>query len=380
MTAPTRETSLQKIFEHSGPFVTVWLDATRSTENGAHEVQVRWEDVRRGLAEGDPAVPDAVLDRVWNVIDADRTPGRHGLLVVAPAGSADGEVLLAEPLRDPPPVSTGSVDALPRLMPYLADRSQDVPHVVVVADRTGADILTVHSTGSVDSQSVKGSSEYPVHRTGRDEWDERHFQLRVENSWETNARDVAEAVRKQVAEIAAHLVVVAGDVRARTMIADDLGENHGFAVTVVEDGGRPAGSSTDALEAAVRDAVLHQIWRERREILSHLQQNLGREQYGVAGLTKVVDALRSSQVDTVVLSDDPSSTITAWVGPDPTLFGLDDAEAAAFGVTDVQHTRFDSALVRAIVGTGASLLVTPGAHDYVEDGIGALLRFDTPDT
>lgn len=379
MTAPTRETSLQKIYEHPGPFVTAWLDATRSTESGAREVQLRWDDVRRRFADGTTTVPDAVLDRIATVIDADRTPGRHGLLVVAPA-AADGDVLLAEPLRDPPAVSTGSVDALPRLMPYLADRSQDVPHVVVVADRTGADILTVHSSGSVDSQSVKGSSEYPVHRTGRDEWDERHFQLRVENSWETNAKDVADAVRKQVADIAAHLVVVAGDVRARTMIAEDLGDNHGFTVTVVEEGGRPAGSSTESLEAAVREAVLHQIWRERREILARLQQNLGREQYGVAGIAKVVDALRSSQADTVVLSDDPSSTITAWIGPDATLFGLDDSEAAAFGVTDVQHARFDSALVRAIVGTGASLLVTPGAHDYVADGIAALLRFDTPDT
>lgn len=373
MTAPTKDARLHEIYRHSGPFVTIWLDGTRSTESGAHEVQLRWEDVKGQLAAD---VKPELLERVDAVIEADRTPGRHGLLVVAADDAADDPVLLAEPLRDPPATGTGSVAALPRLMPYLADRSQDLPHVVVVADRTGADILSVSATGATDAQSVDGGTDYPVHRTGRDDWSERHFQLRVENTWEANAKNVAEAVRRHVKELAARLVVVAGDVRARQMIADDLGSNHGFAVRPIEEGGRAAGSSTDALERAVRDEVLREIWRERREILEHLQQNLGRREYAVAGVGGVVDALRSAQADTVILSDDPSSTITAWVGPEASQFGLDDAEAEAFGVRDVQHVRFDCALVRAVVGTGASLLVTPGAHDYLDGGIGALLRFD----
>lgn len=367
MSAPTHLAALRKVYDHTGPFVTVWLDATRSTESGAREVELRWRDVR-GTVTG---VDDTLLDRIGAVIEADRTPGRHGLLIVA----ADGEVLLAEPLRDPPATSAAHVAPLPRLMPYLTDRSQEIPHVVVVADRTGADILAVHSTGTIDTQSVTGA-DWPVHRTGRDQWDERHFQVRVENTWESNAKNVAEAVKRHVAEISARLVVVAGDVRARALIAGDLGENHGFAVRVIEEGGRPAGSSTEALEQAVRDQVLRQIWHDRREVLEHLQQNLGRREYAVAGVPGVVDALRASQADTVVLSDDPSSTITAWVGPEPVLFGVDDAEAAAFGLSDVDHDRFDSALVRAVVCTGASLLVTPGAHDYLDGGIGALLRSD----
>ena len=369
MTAPTKDARLHDVYRHAGPFVTVWLDATRSTESGAHEVELRWDAVKGHLA---PEVKPELLDRVWAAIDGDRTPGRHGLLIVA----ADDEVLLIEPLRDPPATSTGSVAALPRLMPYLADRSQDIPHVVVVADRTGADVLAVSASGATASQSVTGGAEYPVHRTGRDDWSERHFQLRVENTWEANAKDVAEAVRRQVDDIAARLVIVAGDVRARQMIADDLGTNHGFGVRAIEEGGRAAGSSPAALERAVRDEVLREIWHERRDVLVHLQQNLGRKEYAVAGVQAVVDALRSAQADTVVLSDDPSSTITAWIGPEPSQFGLDDSEAQAFGLIGVEHTRFDSALVRAIVGSGASLLVTPGAHDYLDGGIGALLRFD----
>ena len=95
-----------------------------------------------------------------------------------------------------------------------------------------------------------------------------------------------------------------------------------------------------------------------------------------AALVAAVKSARS-QADTVVVSDDPSSTLRAWVGPNPTDFGLDDSEASALGVQEVQHDRFDSALVRAVHGTGAHLLVVPGPHAIAEDGIGALLRYDS---
>jgi hypothetical protein len=84
-----------------------------------------------------------------------------------------------------------------------------------------------------------------------------------------------------------------------------------------------------------------------------------------------------AQVDTLVISDDPSSPLTAWVGPGLTDFGLDEAEAEATGVTAVQRDRLDAALVRAAVGTHARLVVTPGGHAYLPEGIGALLRFQT---
>jgi hypothetical protein len=225
------------------------------------------------------------------------------------------------------------------------------------------------------AEQVAGSATHPLHRTATADWSEKHFQARVENRWEENAKDVAEAVAAHLAESAAKLVVIGGDVRARHLIADALGEHPGVTIRTVEEGGRATGSSAQALERAVRDQVLHEVWRQRREVLEHLSQNLGRAEYAVAGLSSVVQALRMSQVDTVVLSDDPSSTLTAWVGPGATDFGLDDAEAADLGVQSPAHDRFDAALVRAVVSTGARLVVTPGAHDYLPDGIGALLRY-----
>jgi hypothetical protein len=115
-------------------------------------------------------------------------------------------------------------------------------------------------------------------------------------------------------------------------------------------------------------------------VLEHLQQNLGRERYAVAGASGVLEALRRAQVDTVVLSDDPGSTLHAWIGPDPLQVGRSEQDLAAMGVADPQRVRFDSALLRAVVGSGADLLVTPNAHEYVTDGIAALLRYDDAST
>ena len=126
---------------------------------------------------------------------------------------------------------------------------------------------------------MTGGEQHPIHRTGRDEWSERHFQNRVENTWEANAKDVAAAVTTLVRQQNARLVVVAGDVRVRNLVVGDLASALGarVSVTTVDEGGRAAGSSTEALEAAVHGQVLRQAWRERREVLEHLQQNLGRQ-------------------------------------------------------------------------------------------------------
>jgi hypothetical protein len=132
------------------------------------------------------------------------------------------------------------------------------------------------------------------------------------------------------------------------------------------------------LHEAVREQLLKVWWARRRSVLEHLQQNLARGHFAVAGLEGVVEAVRAGVADTVVLSDDPSSTLRAWVGPQPLQFALSAEDVRGMGVEDPAEVRFDAALPRAVVGSGADLLVTPNAHKYVADGIAALLRADLP--
>jgi len=68
-----------------------------------------------------------------------------------------------------------------------------------------------------------------------------------------------------------------------------------------------------------------------------------------------------------------------WIGPEPTHLALDAEELRAMGVAEPQQVRADAAIVRALAGTGASLvLVDPGQVDPAEldgSGIGAVLRY-----
>jgi peptide subunit release factor 1 (eRF1) len=258
-----------------------------------------------------------------------------------------------------------------------------VGHIIVIADRTGADIVTVDAQRAAsgapgEHETVEGSAGYPIHRTSTVDWSERHFQLRVENSWEANARDVAEATVKHAIAIRAALVLLVGDERARGLLREDLALQLPPHVEIVETaaGGRADGASAAALDEAAHDALLKHSWRRRREVLEHLMQNVGRRAFAVTGVDDVVQAVQRAQIDTLVLSDDPSSTLHAWIGPDATQIGVDAQAVRDMGVEEPKEERFDAALLRALAGSGAQLLITPNAHDYVRDGIGALLRYD----
>src|SRR5689334_15948090 len=172
----------RNLYDAPGPFVTVYLDASRSTESGAAEVELRWRDMRVELERDGASAAD--LDALESAVEQDRsTPGRHGLALVATGGNV---VFVADLPR--PPVRPGArVAPLPHLMPYLAATTQQVRHVLVVADRTGADIGVERSGAVVSQEAVDGQQTYPVHRTATSDWSEWHFQNRVENTWRANA-------------------------------------------------------------------------------------------------------------------------------------------------------------------------------------------------
>jgi hypothetical protein len=361
---------LAGIYKHPGPFVTVYLDATRATESGEHEVGLRWRALRTSLSDqGADANNLTVLDRT---IDEDRETGQAGLVLVA----TDGQVVFRDRLPRPPVREEATVAPLPKLMPYLAQRGSRTRYLSVAVDREGADLAAPAWLPGL--AGVVSGTAGPVHKTGRNTWGEQHFRRRVENAWAANAREVADAVVELAAEHAIELVVVTGDPRARSLLVEQLqsGLREGTEVVSAEGGGRAEGTDQADLAATVDDAVLRHDWRKRREVLEHLQQNLGREHFGVAGLDPVLGALRAAAVDTLVISDDPSSTLRAFIGPEAVQLGRTEDELTSIGVSDPSTDRLDSALVRAVVGTGADLIVTPNAHDYVPDGVGALLRYD----
>ena len=350
-----------------GPFATVYLDVTRSVEQAQQEIALRWRALRAEL--GSAGAPETALAAIDGVVGRHDLPGERGQVVVA---NADG-VLFDRLLPHRPRRDEARWAPLPHLVPYLAGLHPATAHVIVRADHTGADLALVAALDAAEgapaaaTTHVTGSEQHPITKTSVRDWSERHFQQRVENAWAANARDVAEAVGKQVAAGHARVVVLTGDPRARSLLKQDLPHVLHPDVAVLD--------ADDAADGGVPGVLLRHAWRERREVLEHLQQNLGRGEYAVAGVEPVLHAVRRAQVDTLVLSDDPSSTLTAWVGPEPLQLGRTAEEIAAMGVADPRKDRFDAALLRALAGSGADIVITPNAHEYVADGIAALLRY-----
>jgi hypothetical protein len=354
-----------RLYEHPGPFATAYLDATRTTELGAEQVRLRWQTLRSTLlhAGADEATVAALDDSA-----GDRVLGEQGRVLVG----AGGETLLAASLPRPPLRPLARWAPLPHVMPYLAQQGLRIPHVVVLADLEGADI----STSSGTTTAVKGSHGDPRRKTSTADWSQRHFRQWVANNWAADAREVAAAVADHAARIGATVVVLAGDPRAYGSLRSELPAflDRDVEIVPLSEGGRDPGALHRELDDAIHGVLLQRALRESARVLDRL--GAAREQgMVVTGAEAVVAAVRRSQVDTALLVEDPSSTLHAWIGPQPLQLGLVEDELSAMGVPAPQRDRLDAALIRALAGSDASLLTVPPDDATLPGGIAALLRY-----
>ncbi|HEX2299394.1 MAG TPA: hypothetical protein VHH34_12925, partial [Pseudonocardiaceae bacterium] len=199
------------------------------------------------------------------------------------------------------------------------------------------------------------------------------------------------------------LLVVSGEVQARAMFLDELG-GRSREVAVEWDGPNPDDTTTrDNVLEQVRPLVAERAAQRSRPVLEEFRAALGRDTgLAVTGLREVVRALQQGQVETLALIDDPSATDELWVGPQAWELAGSEAELTELGAEVLGRDRADAALVRAVAGTGARLLLLPhpaaagdparagsaaGAQGTgpdpeqlpeLTDGVGAVLRFSTP--
>jgi hypothetical protein len=364
---------LRPLFSRPGPWASVYLDATRAEENAEHQIELRWRALRERLAE--QGADDATLDALQEAVSgAPYRPGRYGLALFA----TGGDVALVEPLPAPPPVDLAAYGPLPHAMPLVAQRGEEVPYVRVLSDRTGAEITGLTVGGAPRTREVRGSGTFPMTKVHAGGWSSRRYDQAVEETWKRNAGDTAAAVTELAAAVGAEVIVVGGDVRSGPLIAEQLPKRWRDRV-VVTDAGDRAPAPDDALDDITVQAIADVADRHARDAIDRYNVQRG-EGSGSTGLPDVVLRLQRGQADTVLLINDASSTDKLWIGPDdPSLIAYEASELRESGIEPVQ-VRADAALLRAIVGTDADLvLVTP---DEVElsHGIGAILRYNDGDT
>src|SRR5205823_5033341 len=116
---------------------------------------------------------------------------------------------LCESWPEPPRRELTRVSTLPTLTPLLARRQLDVPYVVALVDREGADIVVVERGGAAHDQKVSGASG-PIRKSAPGGWSQKRYQTRAEETWARTSRDIAEEIVADVDASGAELVVLAG--------------------------------------------------------------------------------------------------------------------------------------------------------------------------
>ncbi|HUQ39717.1 MAG TPA: Vms1/Ankzf1 family peptidyl-tRNA hydrolase [Acidimicrobiales bacterium] len=358
---------LAGVFDASGPFVTLYLDASADVANAGPQVELRWKNARRSLSEA--GAPESLLAEIDAQVEDAHTRGA----TLAVIGSAEAGVLYVGHEQTPPASELAQVGALPSILPVLGLRQQSPPFVVVLIDRTGAEIHAVRHDLPDIKRELKEATPDEVQKAAPGGWSQRRYHERAENAWESTAGEVAAAVNKVAERVDARVVIVSGDVRAVTLLQDELAPSVASKVVVVE-GARAGDGGFDAIEDEVRRLINTAVAEDTVAALDKFREECGQHDRAADGVAATIEALQMARVDMLLVSDDPADDRTAFFGPDAALVAADAATLKGLGVDDPSEGRLVDVCVRAALGTGAGIRIVP-AHGGPTDGIGAILRY-----
>lgn len=367
---------LEPVFAAAGPYATVCADVTHTTENADAELELRVRALAEQLAgQGAPeAVVEAVRGRLLEGNDGGEAGTLRGRAVVA---AGDGSVVLDEVLADAPAQEFASWSPHPDVLPLLRQLAARIPHIVVVADRVGADIVVVSDSGPPgEAEQVEGD-DFHMRKVKVGGWAHNTYMHTAENQWEENLGRVADAVDELIRRQPVRFVLVAGDVRARQIFSDKAPAAWADLVISIEEGGRAAGADREPVTRRTAELVAE---HEARDIARAVEQIQAAGAHGLAvtGMPAVVEALRKGQVETLLLADPFDADATLLVGGGPLELGVDQKDMDALGVHG-QVVPAGSALVAAAVASAAGLVVVPQAA-LPDQSVAAVLRYTDDST
>jgi peptide subunit release factor 1 (eRF1) len=352
--------------------VSVYFDSSHDTEDAARQIDLRWRAIRDQLAT-DGAAEETLAALDTAVAEGPPSRGQAGRALVA----AGDTVLIDEQLPDPPPVQVVRVSPLPYLLPLIEFGYRRVPHVVVVVDRTGADLRAVDEHGVDRAQHEVQGREHPVHKAGGGGWAHWSIQHRVEEVVQRNVDEVAREASRLVDAVRARVLVLAGEVQARSALRDAIPPRARTIAVEIEAGSRAEGGDPDAFDAQVHDVVEANAEDQRRAVLERFRAERNRAGGLVAqGLSETTSALRAGAVECLLVDDAALADRMIWVGREPTEVAATEQELRASGADPTDTQRADEALPVAALATGAQIESASG-EETLPDGIGALLRYPT---
>lgn len=363
---------LRSLYELPGPWVSVYLDASRDSERGREDLGLRWRAAQHSLDEA--GADRKVVSALEDAMIAEGTDGPHGLAGFAAVDPATGRVVThVDSLPRPPAVTSAMMGTLPHVMPMLEQRGEQVSWLRIVIDRTGADIEQAAAGRTQRCETVEGPESYPLTKTGAGGWSTRRYQSGVELSWERNVSAVASETLRLAEDAKAEALIVAGDVRARQLLMDQLPRQWRDRVVQTETGSRAAGADPHVLDEATRKAVSDIAAGRVEEALDRYRVQLAGDT-AATGLAAAVGALQRNGAEAVLVDPPRLEEARLWVGSEPEYVACTDKELRRLGVDGPQPVRADDGLVRAAACTGAELFIVDGRSADLRDGVAVLLR------
>ncbi|MFI8533263.1 Vms1/Ankzf1 family peptidyl-tRNA hydrolase [Streptomyces aquilus] len=362
---------LHPLYEHPGPWASVYVDTSRHAEDTAHALHLTAAAMARELAG--QGADDATCRAVEGAIeDLRHSPDRYGRALFARAGEVVLDPVLAQA---PPGGSTAHWAPLPRTTPLLEPAGENPVCVVAYVNRKGADFELRSAVERRPAGAVAGR-QWPVHRTSSVDWSERHFQLKVENTWEHNAAEIADALTVCQEESGADLLVLVGERRECREVHDRLPQRIKDLVAETEHG---TGSRLldDDVEQIRTDHVRRRAEAELERFLGARTPDEGGRAAAVESLPELVAAAREHRIaELLIRPEGPDLHRDVWIGEEPDQLATRRTELKILGEQNSWAARADDALMRAAVTTDATALALPEPRDEVlPGGMGALLRW-----
>ena len=359
------------LYRKQGPWCVAYVDASAGGAEGAEAAAVRPGDVRAALAQ--QGAPAEDLDAMVTAVDPARgLPAPISRFVLVRQGPVELNELLRGPLVAPANVSVGPV---PDLLPLLKHRPEEFPYIVAEATREGAEIRLeyVGRPGPAAVEEITGSSE-DISKLPGGEGRGQNNQRRTEQTWRRNADEVAGQIDRIADSSGARLIVLAGDVRARGLVLDQLAEAHKPLVSMIDSESRPEDTHQQVFQDKVQERIALQWAAEQDQIMDRLALQGGQANpESATGVDAVVQALLQAQVGVLILNDKAlADQQLLALGTEPWVAS---AEAQALGAEVLGQVSAPTALLRAAALTDAELLLVP---DGVLPGgvdVAALLRW-----
>ncbi|GLW73417.1 hypothetical protein Kpho02_57160 [Kitasatospora phosalacinea] len=350
---------LGPLYARQGPYACAYLDTSRDLDDPDRAVERRRSRLRADLAAqgADPATIGAVSRAVGGDLDPS---GDQGRAVFA----AHGRLALTAALPRPPRRDSARFTMLPDVMPLALQRAPDIPYLAAAVRHTGA--------GGRGMEVTWQAGRWPATRVA--DGNSRRRRVPADERGRA-ATTVARHLTELSDRTGAEVIVLSGDRWARDTIARELPPRlRGRTARIHRGNDWSPRDERTLLEDELDYLLGGRLAEADRAVVRRFLTSRARRNGAAEGLAATVAALRDGRVAAVLVNELFDPHLPLHVGVTPRQIALTQRELAAHGVVSGWSEETGAALVRAMVGGGAELVVVPRVELPLADGVGVLLR------